>query len=53
MHHVGHITEELVQFTNALLDIADLGLTLDDQRFLEVDLALISKDRLLLLKLLL
>jgi hypothetical protein len=52
-HNVRHIAEQLIQLANALLDIADLRLALDNQRLLEVDLVLWSESQLLLLLLLL
>lgn len=45
-----NISEQLVQFANALLDVADLGLAFDDQRLLEVHLSLVRKTRPLLLQ---
>lgn len=53
MDHVRDISEKFIQLADTLLDVPDLGLAFDDQRFLEVDFALIGKDGLLLLKLLL
>jgi TRAP-type mannitol/chloroaromatic compound transport system permease large subunit len=53
MHHVRHIAEQLVQLTDRLLDVADLGLALDDELFLEVDVVLVRQTELLLLLLLL
>jgi len=35
-----HISEQLVQFADGLLNVPDLGLALDDQRLLEVDFVL-------------
>jgi hypothetical protein len=35
-----NISEKLIQFTNRLLDIPDLRLPFDDQRFLEINLVL-------------
>jgi len=35
-----NISEQLIQLANRLLNVADLGLALDDERFLEVDLVL-------------
>jgi hypothetical protein len=52
MHHVGNITEQLVQLADALLNVAYLGFALDDQRLLEVDFILICQPQLLLLLLL-
>jgi hypothetical protein len=43
-----HISEQLVQFTHALLDIPDLCLSLDNQRVLEVDFILRRQTQLLL-----
>lgn len=39
-HHGSHIAEQLVQFADTLLNVADLALALDDQRLLEVDFVL-------------
>lgn len=36
-----HIAEELVQFADGLLDVADLRLALDDELLLEVDIILV------------
>jgi hypothetical protein len=52
MHHVSNITEQLVQLSNTLLDVAYLGLALDDERLLEIDFILICQPQLLLLLLL-
>lgn len=41
MHHVRHIAEQFVQLTDRLLDVADLGLALDDELFLKVDVVLV------------
>lgn len=49
MYHVGDVTEQLVQLANRLFDVADLGLALDDERFLEIDLILRCEAQLLLL----
>ena len=49
MHHVCDITKQLVELADRLLDIADLGLALDDEGFLEVDLVLVCEAQLLLL----
>jgi len=38
---VGHIAEELVQFADGLLDVADFRLTLNDELLLEVDIVLV------------
>jgi hypothetical protein len=35
-----NISEQLIQLANRLLNVANLGLALDDERFLEVDLVL-------------
>lgn len=43
MHHVSDITKQLVELADRLLDIADLGLALDDEGFLEVDLVLVRE----------
>lgn len=40
MHHVPYVAEELVQFPDALLDISDLGFSLDDELLLKVDFIL-------------
>lgn len=53
MHHMRYIPEQLVQLAHRLLDIPDLGLALDDEGFLKVDLALVGENGLLLLELLL
>lgn len=53
VHHVRHIAEQLVELADALLDIANFGLALDNEGFLEVDFTLVGEDRLLLLELLL
>jgi hypothetical protein len=42
------IPEQFVQLADALLDISDLGLALDDQGVLEVDLVLRGEAELLL-----
>lgn len=42
------VPEQLVQLAHALLDVADLGLALDDQRVLEVDLVLRGQAELVL-----
>jgi hypothetical protein len=52
MHHVRDISEQLVQLSHALLDVADLGFALDDEGFLEVDLVLVGEAKLFLLLLL-
>lgn len=49
VHHMGDVAEQLVELAHRLLDIADLGLTLDDERFLEVDLVLRRQAQLVLL----
>jgi len=38
-----HVPEQLVQFADTGLDVPDLSLSLDNQRFLKVDLVLRSK----------
>ena len=40
MHNMRNVPEELVQLPNTRLDISDLGLPLDNQRFLEIHLVL-------------
>ena len=40
MNHVRNIAIQLVQLANTLLDVADLALTLDNERLLEVDFLL-------------
>jgi hypothetical protein len=42
MHHVRNIAEQLIELADRLLDVADLGFALDDERFLEVDFVLWS-----------
>lgn len=49
MYHMRHISEQLIEFADRLLDIANLRLALDDQGFLEVDLVLRCQSQLLLL----
>jgi hypothetical protein len=49
VHHMRHVAEQLVEFTDRLLDIANLGLALDDEGFLEVDFVLVGEAQLLLL----
>lgn len=49
VHHMGDVAEQLVELAHRLLDIADLGLALDDERFLEVDLVLRRQAQLVLL----
>ena len=44
-----HVSEQLVQLADTGLDIPDLGLPLDNQRFLKVDLVLRSEVQLFLL----
>lgn len=50
VNDMANISEQLIQFANALLYIANLRLAFDDQRLLEVHLALIRKTRPLLLQ---
>lgn len=50
--HVCDISEQLVEFADGLLNVADLGLAFDDQGFLEVDFGLVCQTQLLLLLLL-
>lgn len=52
MHHMGDITEQLIQLTHGLLDVPDFRFALDDQGFLEVDVVLIGDAELFLLLLL-
>lgn len=40
MHHMRHVPKQLVQLADRLLDVPDLRLALDDQRFLEIDFVL-------------
>jgi hypothetical protein len=47
LDNVRDIAEQLVQFTHALFNVADLSLPLDDQGLLEIDLALVCQTRLL------
>lgn len=53
VNHMSDISEQLVELAHRLLDVTDLGLTLNDQRLLEVDLRLICQAQLFLLLLLL
>lgn len=53
VYHMCHVTEQFVEFADALLNIANLRFALDDQRFLKVDIVLVRKAGLLLLQLLL
>lgn len=53
MNDMCDVTEQLVQFTNALLDVADLCFPFDDKTFLEIHLMLVCQARLLLQLLLL
>lgn len=46
MNNMCNISEELIQFANALLNIANFGLTLNDKRFLEVYFVLVGKSLL-------
>lgn len=48
VYHVGDISEELVEFADGLLDVADFGFTFDNERFLEVDFGLIGQAELFL-----
>lgn len=41
VYHVRHIAEQLVEFAHRLLDVADLGLALDDEGFLEINVFLV------------
>jgi len=50
--HMRDVAEQLVQLTNALLDVPDLRLTLDDEVLLEVHLFLVRESQLFLLLLL-
>lgn len=52
-HDLRYLAEEHVEVANALLDVADLFLSFDNERLLEVDLVLRGKTRELLLLLLL
>lgn len=47
------VAEQLVELADALLDVADLRLPLDDQGFLEINLVLVGEAGLLLLEFLL
>ena len=40
MHNMRHISEQFIQLSNALLDVSDFRLSLDNQRFLEIDFVL-------------
>lgn len=51
--HMRNVSKQLIQLPHTLLDVADLGLALGDEGFVKVDLALVGKDGLLLLELLL
>lgn len=53
VHHVRHIPEQLVEFADGLLDVADFGFALDDEGFLEVDFGLRGQAELVLFLLLL
>lgn len=50
--HVRDIAEQFVELADGLLDVANLGLSLDDQLLLEVDIVLRCQAQLLLLLLL-
>lgn len=52
-NYMRHITEQFVQFSNALFNVANLGLAFDNQGFLEVHFILVRKTWLLLQLLLL
>ena len=39
-HNVRNVPEEFIQFSDALLDVPDLGLSFDDQGFLKINLIL-------------
>lgn len=52
VHNMRHVAEQLVQLADTGLDIPDLSLSLDDQRFLKIDLVLRSEVELFLLLLL-
>ena len=43
MYHMRNIAEQLVQFANRLLNVADLRLALDDEGLLEIDLVLVRQ----------
>ena len=49
MHNMRHISEQLVQFANALLNVANFGFPLDNERFLKVDFVLVCEAGLLFL----
>ena len=51
--HMSDIPEQLVEFADGLFDVTNLGLALDDQGFLEVDIGLVGQAKLFLLLLLL
>lgn len=53
VYHVCDIAEQLVELADGLLNVADLGFALNDERFLEVDVVLVGQTQLLLLLLLL
>jgi hypothetical protein len=40
VHHMRHVAEQLIELRDRLFNVPDLRFTLDDQRFLEVDLIL-------------
>jgi hypothetical protein len=42
LYHVGHIAEQLVELSDALLNVAYLGLALDDEGLLEVNFILVG-----------
>jgi hypothetical protein len=48
-HNVRHVPEELVELADALLNVPDLVLALNDERLLEVDLVLVRKAQLFLI----
>lgn len=53
MHHVSDISKQLIEFADALFDIADFGFAFDDEGFLEVDFVLVGESELELVLLLL
>lgn len=53
MNNVGDIAKQFVEFADALLNVPDFRLPLDDERFLEIHLVLVRQAGLLLFQLLL
>lgn len=53
MDNVSHVPEQFIEFANALLNVADLSLALDNEGLLEVHFVLIRKAGLFLQQLVL